>query len=632
MIYFYKIRLILFLLPLLSVPSVVLSQHKYGFNFEQEWEWVDLLIDEQSKTFNTTEQIKYLRDEFSIEEGRLLFAKLTKLESLGELKQLPETAMLDISVNREKFSEIFRKALEKTEFKDTYAGLISSAVTLAKIRCSFGEEKKPFNDRKFFVKQVDNPKNNVSIIFDYSGAELILSLLEKGLTDTGREELRTSYSVGEMINHSKSVCLSEEELENCIKYADSKEPLIVIYRLSNPKSFMSLGTVKFYIKGYKETIETLKSEQTNIINYCLYLLSLFFPEEISFGNKVNFLFGNRSCSWRTDEDKILFDLERFGDNFELLMRYLTRELFLDEKKQTQLDVLPYIFNGEDTSVLKVMNEIYTGGISNYIAPVIQANRPSSLLEKDFHHFKMTMKDILDGKPSYVIDSMVNTGLNEQMFFYSMGTQMASTMDVRMGRKVVKNSLLLGPVFFFKTYIEVYNLGEKIRDIFRFFTDIEKKIYAMNDMIPYDMLNDMLLIKLKYINSGNLDAEVNKVFAKYKNRRDIAVLFLLAGQLYYEAGVYDKSCENFLKALPGINGKVKLSRNAGLMYMKKRAFKQSLEMFCKYVALAPDVSDAYYNRGEVEYLTGDTGMAKKDFEKAVEIDGDNAAKEYLLKIK
>jgi tetratricopeptide (TPR) repeat protein len=179
---------------------------------------------------------------------------------------------------------------------------------------------------------------------------------------------------------------------------------------------------------------------------------------------------------------------------------------------------------------------------------------------------------------------------------------------------------------------VYNLGEKIRDIFRFFTDIEKKIYAMNDMIPYDMLNDMLLIKLKYINSGNLDAEVNKVFAKYKNRRDIAVLFLLAGQLYYEAGVYDKSCENFLKALPGINGKVKLSRNAGLMYMKKRAFKQSLEMFCKYAALAPDVSDAYYNRGEVEYLTGDTGMAKKDFEKAVEIDGNNAAKEYLLKIK
>jgi len=76
------------------------AQNRYNFDFEKDWDWVDLLIDDQSRLFQVQEQIKYLRDEFRIEEGRILFRELAKLDSLNQLRDLPEVINEDIAKNR----------------------------------------------------------------------------------------------------------------------------------------------------------------------------------------------------------------------------------------------------------------------------------------------------------------------------------------------------------------------------------------------------------------------------------------------------------------------------------------------------------------------------------------------------
>ena len=55
-----KLLGVIFLVVLSSVSSF--AQNKYNFNFEQNWEWVDLMLSEQCQMFGVLEQVKYLRD------------------------------------------------------------------------------------------------------------------------------------------------------------------------------------------------------------------------------------------------------------------------------------------------------------------------------------------------------------------------------------------------------------------------------------------------------------------------------------------------------------------------------------------------------------------------------------------
>lgn len=621
------------ILLMLLLPLNSFSQWRYGFDFDRDFEWIDLLIDEQAKINNAQEQVKYLRNEFSIEEGRILLSSLAKLESVNEIKNLHETAMLDVPVNRDKFSEIFRTALQYSEFQDNFIGLMNAAVTLAKIRDSFGEEKKPFDNRQFFINPAENFSNGITINPDLSGAYLILDILKRGLNGVNEDELLTTAGTEKMINHSKKPCITIGDLIDCIKIVNNKDPMIQIYKIINPLSFMCLGSVNLYAKDYVKALATLENDHKQIINYCLYLLAPYFPEEIVFSNNIYFVFGNRNCCWRTDDDEILFDLSRFGDNFELMIRYITRELFKDEKKYITLDVFPYLYSNEDTIILKVLSDVYTGGISNYIAPIISTNRPSELLEKDFIHFKKTLREILDKQPLETIDSLINIGSNETMFFHSMGTQMAGTIDNKMGRKAIRNAVILGPVLFFKTYIELYNNKDhKIRTIFRLYTDIERKIFAMSSRVSYDMLDDMQFVKRKFISSPSLQDEVNGIFAKYRDRKDLWFLNLLAGQLYLEAGLYDNAVGNFKLSLPGIIDRKKFLNEIGTKLYTAAAYAQALSVFDIYVECDVLNADAYLKRGMTNYELGNIENAKIDLERVLEIEPDNGtAKEYLSKL-
>lgn len=604
------------------------AQNRYNFDFEKDWDWVDLLIDDQSRLFQVQEQIKYLRDEFRIEEGRILFRELAKLDSLNQLRDLPEVINEDIAKNRRKFFEIYIPAVKDADFSETFGGIVRAAVLLANIRDNFGEEKKPFSDRKFIVKSTELKKTNIQITFNYNAADAILDALTRGADEN---ELVSIPEMKFLMENFDNKCVTREDLINCFRQVRRNDPLTKLYILSNPLAFMCFGYVEQFSDEYRKSLALVKREEQNILENSAYLLSLFFPENIDFKNSVYMFYGSRNCGWRYRDNSILMDLSRFGDDYELLTKYLTRELFFDERDDIQLNVMKYLYTGADTTIYNLLDEVYSNGVSNYIAPILLSNRPSALLEKDFILFRKTMKAIDEKAMQEVIDSMFAIGVNE-MYFHSMGAQMAYCIDVYSGRDALKHTLLFGPLYFFQKYIDTYLLDDSpIRKVFRLPSNVEAKILNMNRSISYDMLADIVNIKVNNSDTTNINPEVRKVFNKYKSRRDNWFLNLITGRLYLDRGFYAESLEYFMYSMQGIIDRAKFVRDIGDTYFDNKAYKESVKMYEKYVTYSGGTVESHSKLGAAYFESGDIEKAKTEFETVIRMDPDNSkAKEYLLK--
>ncbi len=604
------------------------AQNRYNFDFEKDWDWVDLLIDDQSSLFQVQEQIKYLRDEFRIEEGRILFRELAKLDSLNQLRDLPEVINEDIAKNQGRFFEIYLPVMKDVDFSETFGGIVRAAVLLANIRDNFGEEKKPFGDRKFIIKSTELKKTNVQITFNYNAADAILDALTRGADEN---ELVSIPEMKFLMENFDNKCVTRDDLINCFKQVRRNDPLTKLYILSNPLAFMCFGYVEQFSDEYRKSLALIKREEQNILENSAYLLSLFFPENIDFKNSVYMFYGSRNCGWRYRDNSILMDLSRFGDDYELLTKYLTRELFFDERDDIQINVMKYLYTGADTLIYNLLDEVYSNGVSNYIAPILLSNRPSALLEKDFILFRKTMKAIDEKAMQEVIDSMFAIGVNE-MYFHSMGAQMAYCIDVYSGRDALKHTLLFGPLYFFQKYIDMYMLDDSpIRKVFRLPSNVEAKISNMNRSISYDMLVDIVNIKVSNSDTTNINPEVRKVFSKYKGRRDNWFLNLITGKLYLDRGFYSESLEYFLYSMQGIIDRAKFVRDIGDTYFDNKAYKESVKMYEKYVTYSGGTVESHLKLGAAYFESGDIDKAKTEFETVIQMDPDNSkAKEYLLK--
>jgi tetratricopeptide (TPR) repeat protein len=146
-----------------------------------------------------------------------------------------------------------------------------------------------------------------------------------------------------------------------------------------------------------------------------------------------------------------------------------------------------------------------------------------------------------------------------------------------------------------------------------------------------MLRELVDIKIMIDDTVNLNPAVRNVIKKYKDRKDTWYLNLLIGKLYFDNDFYTESLPYFLNSLPGITRREKFVKDIGEEYFEKASFKESLEMFNKYIALSLGSSDSYLKRGLVLYNLGDYENAKADFEKAISLDPENnLAKDYLNK--
>ncbi|TRZ65541.1 hypothetical protein D4R20_01945, partial [bacterium] len=520
--------------------------------------------------------------------------------------------------------------------KETFKGLITTALKLMEIRKHFVPEKKLFDDRKFFLNITFIPDTNSVISFNLKGANEILEDLSKApLTNEDTLRLSTMKEINRMLKKENNKgCFSKELFLNCITNAQNRSPLFIIYKIINPQSFFNLGHIWVHNYNYSGVIKTIERENFSIKEYILSLLYQYFPPGLTFSASFNFLFGRHNCEWKTESDNFIISLDNFGDDYEQLARLMTRELYYSGKKDLQIDVYPFLFEGKDTLIFNLMTEVCDGGLSNYIAPVLQENRPAVLLERDFYHFKKTVSSILENKNRKQIDSLINTGLDRRFLFYTMGRQMCYSMDKVLGRASLKDALILGPVYFFRSYIDAYELDNKIiRDVFQFYSDFEKKVAEMNEKNPSDIFSEMIALKLLLPDSTKLPGKIEKLSRKYADRKDSYIFNLLSAQLLYERGFYDLSALYFTKAFPYLPDKDRSAKIMGYRYHSAGANDLALHLFDKFVEVSPWSIDARMTRGKLLFEMKNYDKAMVDFEIALKKDPkSDKAKEYIQEIK
>ncbi|HEC56454.1 MAG TPA: tetratricopeptide repeat protein [Candidatus Syntrophoarchaeum butanivorans] len=110
-------------------------------------------------------------------------------------------------------------------------------------------------------------------------------------------------------------------------------------------------------------------------------------------------------------------------------------------------------------------------------------------------------------------------------------------------------------------------------------------------------------------------------------KDIARISLAAHFFYLGNALYkQKNFENSIKAYStslGLNEHAKAYYNRGLVYAEQEKYDEAIKDFDKAIELNPDDAEAYHNRGIAYTKLGEYDEAIKDFDKAIELNPDDA---------
>lgn len=619
------------------------AQINYEFDFNNKWEWFNLYSSEPAISNGLIKHIQALSEDWTIEEGRILFRNLTKLDSLNELHNLQKVIDTDSNVNKNLWKHYAARELKYFNELQTFRGLITAAIVITKIKKSIFSERKLFANRNFYIKITEKIDTSSHISFNLNSAADIYNLcITNDVTEKEIAFIDTS-SVLKTIFRKKSPYFTKNLFAEFLKLSKNKQPLFEIYKLMNPYSYGGLGFTAAHLPEFRNVIGSINKNQKNLKFYTINLLSQFFPAGAWLEANVLFFFGNieeknAKISLSPSEEyqeKMFVNLAQIGDDYEYLAKYLTRRLFIYEKYNTQIDIFPYIFSNEDTLIYQLMNEVYEGGISNYMAPILEENRPLSLMEIDFYHFKATTNAILFKKKKNVIDSLLKAGLEGRFLFYTMGAQMAYSIDRTLGRTALTEALIYGPLEFFKIYIDAYEADKKqITDKFQFNSDMEKKIYSMRNKLPKEIYKTMFDMNVKYRDPAPIPGELEKLKKNYiEDKEDSFYFYLIGGQLLFDNDFFSNSLLYFEKVLNSLPDKNYVSRKLGMAYYGKGGYAQAVVMFTNYAEFSPASPDPYLLRGKTYFMLKQYDNAKADLEKVLQINSScDEAKQFLEQIK
>lgn len=639
--------LILFLLAAGGIS--LKAQPKYPFDFDSDWEWIHLMYGGYNITPGSFAILDNLYYELNISDARTIFRSLIRLEALDSLKNIKYIAEGDSPFMKNIWVSRLDSAFRDIRVNNDLDGLITAANAVWQLKKVYSADMisaKSFTGKTVDAKIYDTISVKLKSDFRYTEAYDILERLKNFRPfDTSSNSIIASRSG-----------MSPDSINYFVQKAADTSALNMLYKIINPMSYKGLGGVSLYTDSLKKILDVISENETYFKFEIKNKLFVFLPRSVYTKINVNFLLGFTDKSpftvssemVRSESDDIGVPLEFFGDDYAQLLKYITRKLFLSSREQIYYNLLPYILSGKDTTFGTVVSAIQEGGMLNYIAPLQLENRPISLLEKDFFHFRRTVGEIRKGTNKTLIDTLVQIGMSGNGLFYTMGTQMTYSIEKVIGIQAVKNSIIFGPVYFFRNYIEAYKEDPtNIRDVFRFSEKLEDTLGAVENKIPENLILDgvkLITTKNLYINEpdrwkDSLLANISNLEIKYRNSSSKYLLYIVLGEMLYREKFYSESYVYFNRAIPDIKDKIRVIRMLYGKFYKKEAFTEAAlfsDLFIKYEPLSPE---GYIYAGMSYYKTGDLTAASENFTTAKDLSAGNpvysgflqSAEQYLTQI-
>jgi predicted negative regulator of RcsB-dependent stress response len=614
------------------------SQDKYHFNLQGEWTWEDLESRAKAVAPETVPFVRYLQKEIAIDQARILFRELVRLPSLTNVLKLPELTQYEPERERKLWASRLEKGLTGFNGKDDFLGLISTAVGLTNIRKPLEWGAPVFKSNEYVPSRfsgIEAVNSNIKIAFDFSGAKNLMTYLERESAATEEAvALAKSVPLQAMLKHRGVKRITEEQLLQYLYHAQKRDPLHVLYKWVNPTSFWNFGGVSLHIPRFRHVIGAIQRNEDNIKQRIIARLARYLPEGTTFNATVLFLFSRGADGWATDGNLLGIDLEHYGDDYDYLIRLITHEVFHQGQNEVRLR-LPQLLGSDDDRrfVENAMGGVFGEGTATYVGPVRTEIHTSELLEKDFKLFGETFRAIYVERNISEADSLISYGLRAAGPYYTMGAQMAKTIENVFGRGVLVETVQLGPLDFFLRYVEACEQHpNEVPLSYHFPNDIAQKIKTLGKGFPRDMLVDIIAAGKFKRNADSLKDEIDKLFWKYQDSPHKPLLYVLSGQLFLEAGDFSKASDYCRRGLPDAPDRGNTANQLGYAFLHKKAYPEALELFNLYIQFSPTEANAYDSRGEYYLTIGDLERAKEDYEKALQLDPNfENAKKMLKKI-
>lgn len=537
---------------LFAFPKISFPQDKYGFDFDKNFEWYDLLLCDNTKISPVlTSYVRSLMDEFTIEDGRNFFRELTKLDSITEIKNISQIAALDSDTIPGNWKVLLDSSLASFSEPDNFSGLINAAYLLSKFHLKEGFSGNNFKKVKYEPNITPSHSLDIKLEFEPYPAYYTLEMLGKdSLTPDDLMVIDTSLIFRSFCDSTINPGMNTEKLIGLIKYSQQKKPLFKIYKIINPGCFRNLGGVSLYTKDFGEVLNTIQEKEINLKTAALYLLSTYLPAGTSFYTKAYLAFGNFIDTVINEPNNFIIRLENVADDYERFSRLTARGIFKVIWDDIEIDINSYLVKKEDSLFLSVIDNIYYSSCINYIATQFKEDRPSSMLEKDFAFFNKTISAIEKKNKKSVIDSLVHTGFSGQAPYFTMGMQIANYIDRFSGKEKLRNSIMLGPVYFFNSYIETYRQDTKqIKEVFRFNDYFEKKVNEWSSSSNYEVEQDLLGIQKDHSDTAKFFSEIRKLNDKY--RSNLFIFNLMTGEMLSKFEYYSLALGYLKKSQPYI---------------------------------------------------------------------------------
>jgi len=270
--------------------------------------------------------------------------------------------------------------------------------------------------------------------------------------------------------------ITSESYANFLETSTKSEPIYQLWNWMNPANNFGFAELNTNHENYQKLIDNIENNKQLFEDRILAKLDNFIPKDFHHIQKVDLAVNFGQKTWSSKEG-IGANIVHIKDDFKSYTTSLRREVFLQILKKLGKEtktIEPNFENEKDNEYYKTLSFIYTEGLSNYIGGVPPHYDFSSKAKESNGALEQIQQyTYSDKKPQYLKSVKMFT-MGENGLFSGLGFLMARTIDKQIGRDELIKCLQNGPVYFFKTYLNLQE-SRKTKKYFNFEQSIFDKI-------------------------------------------------------------------------------------------------------------------------------------------------------------
>jgi len=462
---------------------------KKGFNFKKDWTWEELY--QSTEDAESQKFIKYIEKKLTIDEAYYVFRQLDKIKNPKDIYKLYDLEKYQRE-NGGQFYKIipdFFKKREVVPIPDSFDHIVADVFYFTQIRDLANKNLYKAGimyNLKFLnteMTKIERKGSNLDLEINTKTIQNILDLYNKSkLSKKVIMEITNGKDIDNMLAcRSKDSKFTEpiitsESYANFLETSTKSEPIYQLWNWMNPANNFGFAELNTNHENYQKLIDNIENNKQLFEDRILAKLDNFIPKDFHHIQKVDLAVNFGQKTWSSKEG-IGANIVHIKDDFKSYTTSLRREVFLQILKKLGKEtktIEPNFENEKDNEYYKTLSFIYTEGLSNYIGGVPPHYDFSSKAKESNGALEQIQQyTYSDKKPQYLKSVKMFT-MGENGLFSGLGFLMARTIDKQIGRDELIKCLQNGPVYFFKTYLNLQE-SRKTKKYFNFEQSIFDKI-------------------------------------------------------------------------------------------------------------------------------------------------------------